>query len=425
MQPNIHEDEVGISPEELQYARSMGRVNQDQELSQVQAENEASFLQQKLEETSQRAEMAEASAEQAGQQAQQAQATADQATQQLQQTQQEMGAQLQQTQTESMASNEELMRLRQGIQDYRQQLQQLALSDPTAPPAPPQVDPATGQPVDPAMAQGQAASGQEQAQAQPGQEVPKQSEAVPPMLAPGSGEMPPGMPGQMPPGMELGGGQEGIPGEMEEEGMQGGLDLENMPEDELMELLEAIQGELEMRDQEEVEANDTEHQHAMGIAENAVAASKSKTAGAALHEAYNVGRAISKLPRENRGKLAKELKPLLGLNTPESIALHLGQHRNKYLAGASIAAGTAAGVGLHAAHHAGKEDKGKEKTAGVTLVRQLCSARPFVKAADAINLIPNRRYGIETDHKPGALEKNSDGIPPHGKAAKKELGGKQ
>jgi hypothetical protein len=228
---------------------------------------------------------------------------------------------------------------------------------------------------------------------------------------------------EMPPGMELGGGQEGVPGEMEEEGMQGGLDLEGMEDEELMELLEAVQGELGMRDQEDAEAEaqqqrqmiesqDAEHQNAMGLAEGAVAASKSKTAS--FDSAYRLGRAVTKkFPSEERGIAIKAIKDLIresaGRNptAAEHVGLHLGQHRNKYLVGAGA---TALGA---AAYHVGKK-----KTAGVDLVRQLCGARPFVKAADAINLIPNRRYGIETDHTPGALEKNSDGILPHTTAKK-------
>jgi hypothetical protein len=103
------------------------------------------------------------------------------------------------------------------------------------------------------------------------------------MLAQGSQEMPPGMPGQFPPGM----------GEVPEEEMQGegGMDLESMPDEELMALMEAIQEEFKLRDQEEAEAeaeqqravaeaNSAEHQQAMGLAESAVAASK--TAGVRL-----------------------------------------------------------------------------------------------------------------------------------------------
>jgi hypothetical protein len=236
------------------------------------------------------------------------------------------------------------------------------------------------------------------------------------------------MAGQMPPGMELGGGQEGNPEMgMEEEGMQGGLDLETMPDEALMDLLEAVQGELEARDQEDAESQDAEHQHAMGIAENAVAASKSKTASlGTMRVSYGIGRLESNLNKARKmiGQEAVKYPPH-GLPIPETVAHHVGKHRDKYLMGAGLVAAGAAGAGLHAAHRAGEKDKEKSASASVAIVRRLCGARPFVKAADAINYIPPRRYGIETDHKPGALEKNSDGVPPHGKAVKKELGGKR
>jgi hypothetical protein len=369
-QPNIHDAEgMGITPEELEYQRAMARVQEDAELGQIQAENEAAFMEQKLQETTQRAEAAEAGAEQASQQAQQAQQAADQATQQLQATQQEMGAQLQQSQTASMAANEELMRLRQGIQDYRQQLQQLALSDPTAPPAPEMaVDPNTGQPIDPAAAGQQAAPQQaapQQAAPQPGQE--KQSEAVPPMLSPGTAEMPPGMPVAEP--MPEGAGPEDVEGQLAE-----------MEDDELMDLLDAVQGEIAARDQEDAEANDAEHQHALGLAESAVAASK--TAGAKrLERVFKAS--MKKKPFSPEGEALQK-----AVATAEEKLIR-SQTKRKILPPPPTSM--------------------KQEAFKGAAVR-----RPFVKTADAINAIPNRRYGISTDHTPGQLEKNSDFDGPRG-----------
>lgn len=402
MQPNIHDAEgMGVSPEELQYQRSMARVEEDAELGQVQAENEAAFYQQKAEEASAAAEQAQMSAEQAQQAAQQTQEQmaqvqqqADMATQQAQAQAQQASQGMQMSQQEAMAANEQLMQLRQGIQNYRQQLQQLVLTDPAAPP-PPQIDPATGQPIDPAAAQGQPPPGMEQAAPQqeqaPPEAMPKQGqvEGVTPMLSQGSPEMPPGMPGQPPPGMEM-----GVP----EEEMQGeggmGMDLENMPDEELMALMQDIQGELELRDQEEAEAeaeeqkavaeaNDAEHQQAMGLAEGAVAASK--TAGVRIVRQLCGARPFVKAALA--GVDASKAPALEMPEAPDLTDKTRGQIQTPTPKAARVAEG-------------GSYEKRVNETPQGMLKAE--------KTAEAINYIPPRRYGIDTDGSPGSLEKSSD-----------------
>lgn len=134
------------TPEVREKQRAMEMLEQEAQADQASEVNEADYYRQLaheatqgLEEQGAQLQEAQGQAEQAGQQAQMAQAQADQAVQQsaaqAQQSamqNQQLSAQLEATGQEAMAGKEHIMQMRQSMQNYREQLQQIALEDPVA-----------------------------------------------------------------------------------------------------------------------------------------------------------------------------------------------------------------------------------------------------------------------------------------------------
>ncbi len=143
--PNT-QDMGGPTPEELEQMRAMQALEEEAMLDELGAQEEAEYYRQLLEQTTmerdalgEQAEQAQMAAEQAGQQAQMTQMQADQATQQAAeqaqmaaQEKQQLSMQLEGAATEALQSKENIMQMRQAMQNYRENLQSLILQDPTA-----------------------------------------------------------------------------------------------------------------------------------------------------------------------------------------------------------------------------------------------------------------------------------------------------
>lgn len=137
--PNVITPSGAPTPEELEYENAMARVEEDAALDAAAGENETQHFRQIAEEAQnqlQQMEQALAEAQQASEQAMQqagmAQQQAEAATAQLQEQAQQSSMEKQQLSDESLGAKDTIMQLRQAMQAYRENLQQLALQDPTA-----------------------------------------------------------------------------------------------------------------------------------------------------------------------------------------------------------------------------------------------------------------------------------------------------
>jgi hypothetical protein len=173
-----------VTPESIARAGAELQLQQEAEADQAVSENEGNFYRQIAEEAGMQnqelaAQLQEAQAaiEQIGQQNQAAQMQADQAvsaaTMQSQNTaaqNQQLSSELEATSQEALMNKETIMQLRQAMQNYREGLQQMVLTDPTALAGPSPMD--QGMPMTP---EDQAMAEQEQA-AQMGDEQALQAE---------------------------------------------------------------------------------------------------------------------------------------------------------------------------------------------------------------------------------------------------------
>jgi len=118
----------GPTPEEMEQLRAMQMLQQDEQEEALAGLAEADYYRQAAEDLSMQLQEAQAQLEQQSQMAQEGQAMAQEADAQNQ----DLSMQLEQALQDSMQSREALMQMRQAIQTYRENLQNLALSDPTA-----------------------------------------------------------------------------------------------------------------------------------------------------------------------------------------------------------------------------------------------------------------------------------------------------
>lgn len=136
----------GPTPEQLEASRAAQALQEEAVLDELGAQEEAEYYRQLLEQTSAerdelgaQAQEAQMAAQQAAQQAQMVQMQADQATQQAAaqaqmaaQEKQQLSMQLEGAATEALQNKENLMQMRQAMQNYRENLQSIVLQDPTA-----------------------------------------------------------------------------------------------------------------------------------------------------------------------------------------------------------------------------------------------------------------------------------------------------
>ena len=139
MEPNVVKPSGAPTPEDLEYEQAMGQLKEDMALDEAAAQNEAEHYRQVAEESQmqlQQMEQALAEAQQAAQQATQqadmSQQQADAASQQLQGQAQQDAAEKEQLNEEALGARDTIMKMRQAMQAYRENLQQLALQDPIA-----------------------------------------------------------------------------------------------------------------------------------------------------------------------------------------------------------------------------------------------------------------------------------------------------
>jgi len=137
--PRIVPPSGAPTPEDQARARAMEQLEQEAALDQAAQQNEADHYRQVAEEMGAQLQEAQAvtqdaqmAADQASQQAQMAQQQADQATMQLQQQSQQDAMEKEQLNEQALSAKQNIMQMRQAMQAYRENLQQLALQDPTA-----------------------------------------------------------------------------------------------------------------------------------------------------------------------------------------------------------------------------------------------------------------------------------------------------
>jgi hypothetical protein len=164
-----------LTPEDIERANAMQQLALEQQADQAGQVNEAEHYRQVAEEASAAAaEMQEqllqmqAQADQATQQAQMSQMQADQAVQQSTMQQQADAAEKQQLSAQMIGAQNMNMQMRQAMTSYRENLQQLALQDPTA-----EAD------VMQQMQQPMPGSPEEQMMAQQGQQMPPEAQGMP------------------------------------------------------------------------------------------------------------------------------------------------------------------------------------------------------------------------------------------------------
>lgn len=137
--PRVMPPSGAPSPEDLERAEAEEQLAQEMMADEAADQNAADYYKQmaeeanaQLEEAQQAIQEAQMTAEQASQQAQMSQAQADQATQQLQAQSQQDAAEKEQLNAQALDAKQNIMQMRQAMQAYRENLQQLALQDPTA-----------------------------------------------------------------------------------------------------------------------------------------------------------------------------------------------------------------------------------------------------------------------------------------------------
>jgi len=137
--PRTQDTSGAPTPEDRAKAEALAQLEQDMMLDEAAQMNEAehyrqaaSEMQNQLEQATMALQQTQMQAQQAAQQAQMAQMQADQATAQLQQQSQQDAAEKEQLNAEALEAKQNIMQMRQAMQAYRENLQQLALQDPTA-----------------------------------------------------------------------------------------------------------------------------------------------------------------------------------------------------------------------------------------------------------------------------------------------------
>lgn len=297
----------GLTPEEREYQAAMEQLALEQLADQQAEMSEAEHYRQVAEESGAAAEQlgaqlqqAQAAAEQLSQQAQMAQMQADQATQQATQQAQMDAAEKQQLSQQAIGQQNLNMNMRQAMQNYREQLQQIALQDPAAEAeaaaAPTMPQPSPGE-IQSMMANQQMGKEQMQAAEAAEQGVPPEAADAPTGMAP-------------PPGPQV------VP-----------------------EMLAAEQP----APKKKPEKSKKEGEGKGGVTVNVEKTSSLKTRLKTMNIAYGLGTVrggLDKL-RKMMGKSKDTRKT--GLDLPEAVAYHLGRHRRKYQAGAGAIAATEAG----------------------------------------------------------------------------------
>lgn len=137
--PNIIPPSGAPTPEELELENAMSQVQEDLALDAAAKQNETEYYRQvaeeaqgQLQQMEQALTEAQQSAQMAQEQASMSQQQADSATMQLQEQAQQGAAEKQQLSDEAIGAKDTIMQMRQAMQSYRENLQQLALQDPTA-----------------------------------------------------------------------------------------------------------------------------------------------------------------------------------------------------------------------------------------------------------------------------------------------------
>jgi hypothetical protein len=207
------------TPEDLQRMEAEAALQEEDQLDQAAMENELEYYRQLAEEASTAAEemsqqlqQMQMQMDQSGQMAQMAQMQADQATQQATMQAQQDAQEKQMLSEESLAKGESLMQLRQAMQAYRENLQQLALQDPTAAAGPSPME--QGMPTSPEEAAMAEQMGAEPMGAEEMGGMPPEAGGAPPeMLAEEQAAPPSAPPKKSPPKKEEkkeGGGNSGV-----------------------------------------------------------------------------------------------------------------------------------------------------------------------------------------------------------------------
>jgi hypothetical protein len=137
--PRVVQPSGAPTPEDLARAEAEAQLEQEMVADELANQNAADYYQQiagesqaQLAEAAQAAQEAQMVADQATQQAQMSQQQADAATQQLQMQSQQDAAEKQMLNDEALSARQNIMQMRQAMQAYRENLQDLALQDPTA-----------------------------------------------------------------------------------------------------------------------------------------------------------------------------------------------------------------------------------------------------------------------------------------------------
>lgn len=137
--PRVAPPSGAPTPEDLARAEAEAQLEEEMMADELADQSAADYYKQlaeeasaQLEQATQAIQEAQMAAEQASQQAQMSQQQADMATQQLQQQSQQDSAEKQQLNEEALNAKQNIMQMRQAMQAYRENLQDLALQDPTA-----------------------------------------------------------------------------------------------------------------------------------------------------------------------------------------------------------------------------------------------------------------------------------------------------
>lgn len=137
--PNIVPPSGAPTPEDVARAEADAQLEQELMADQAAEQSAADYYKQMAEdaqaqlgEAEQAAQMAQQQAYQASQQAQMTQQQLDAATQQMQQQTQQDAVEKEQLNEQALGAKQQIMQMRQAMTAYRENLQQIALQDPTA-----------------------------------------------------------------------------------------------------------------------------------------------------------------------------------------------------------------------------------------------------------------------------------------------------